>query len=132
MARANGIRAAAIELRRFILALVPAALLAYGVMALLWPWSVVNPLNPFRAIGYFSHFFEAPWQELFGGVLISVPDMPRSYVPVLFALKLPEIFIVLGFGGAAGALERHCDETSMCAAAPLFWQWRWRHCCRSR
>jgi hypothetical protein len=102
--RANGIRAAAIELRRFILALVPAALLAYGVMALLWPWSVVNPLNPFRAIGYFSHFFEAPWQELFGGVLISVPDMPRSYVPALFALKLPEIFIVLGFGGAAGAL----------------------------
>ena len=35
--------------------------------------------------------------------LISVPDMPRSYVPTLFALKLPEIFSVLGFGGAAGA-----------------------------
>ena len=37
-------------------------------------------------------------------MLISVPDMPRSYVPALFALKLPELFIVLGFGGAAGAL----------------------------
>ncbi len=36
--------------------------------------------------------------------LILVPDMPRSYVPTLFALKLPEIFLVLGFGGAAGAL----------------------------
>src|SRR4029077_2974363 len=34
----------------------------------------------------------------------SVPDMPRSYVPVLFALKLPEIFSLLGLGGAAGAL----------------------------
>ncbi len=30
--------------------------------------------------------------------------MPRSYVPTLFALKLPELLLVLGFGGAAGAL----------------------------
>ncbi len=79
-------------------------LLAYAVMALVWPWSVVDPLNPFRAVEYFSHFFEKPWQELFDGRVISVPDMPRSYVPTLFALKLPEIFSVLGFGGAAGAL----------------------------
>ena len=102
--RANGIRPAAMELGRFILALVPAMLLAYGIMALVWPWSVLHPLNPFRATSYFSHFFEAPWQELFDGALISVPDMPRSYVPALLALKLPELFIVLGFGGAAGAL----------------------------
>ena len=73
-------------------------------MALVWPWSVVDPRNPLRAIEYFSRFFEEPWQELFGGALISVPDMPRSYVPTLLALKLPEIFLVLGFGGAAGAL----------------------------
>ena len=83
---------------------LPAMLLAYAVMALVWPWSVIDPLNPLRAVEYFSHFFEEPWQELFGGALISVPDMPRSYVPTLFALKLPEIFVVLGFGGAAGAL----------------------------
>ena len=82
----------------------PASLLAYAVMALVWPWSVADPLNPFRAVEYFSHFFEEPWQELFGGALIPVPDMPRSYVPTLFALKLPEIFLLLGFGGAAGAL----------------------------
>ena len=79
-------------------------LLAYAVMALVWPWSVVDPRNPFRAVEYFSRFFEEPWEELFGGVLIPVPDMPRSYVPTLLALKLPEIFLVLGFGGAAGAL----------------------------
>ena len=103
-ARASGVRPAGARLGRFMLTLVPAVLLAYAVMALVWPWSVVDPLNPFRAIEYFSHFFEKPWQELFGGALISVPDMPRSYVPTLFALKLPEIFFVLGFGGAAGAL----------------------------
>jgi dolichyl-phosphate-mannose-protein mannosyltransferase len=103
-ARANGLRMAATRLGHFILALVPAMLLAYAVMALVWPWSVIDPLNPFRAVEYFSHFFEKPWEELFGGTLISVPDMPRSYVPTLFVLKLPEIFVALGFGGAAGAL----------------------------
>ena len=60
-------------------------LLAYAVMALVWPWSVIDPLNPFRAVEYFSHFFEKPWQELFDGRLVSVPDMPRAYVPTLFA-----------------------------------------------
>ena len=103
-ARADGGRPAGARLGRFLLALVPAVLLAYAVMALVWPWSVVDPLNPFRAIESFSHFFEKPWDELFGGRLIKVPDMPRSYAPTLLALKLPEIFSVLGFGGAAGAL----------------------------
>ncbi len=102
--RAEGIRPAGARCGRFVLSLVPALLLAYAVMALVWPWSVVDPRNPLRAVEYFSRFFEEPWEELFGGVLISVPDMPRSYVPVLLALKLPEIFLVLGFGGAAGAL----------------------------
>ena len=77
----------------FVLALIPSAILAYAVMALLWPWSVVNPLNPLRAIEIFSHFFEKPWQELFDGALIEPPDMPRSYVPMLLGLKLPELFL---------------------------------------
>jgi Dolichyl-phosphate-mannose-protein mannosyltransferase len=102
--RAGGIRRAGARLARFVLALVPALALAYAVMALVWPWSVSDPLNPLRAVEYFSHFFEKPWHELFDGRVISVPDMPRSYVPTLFALKLPAIFSVLGFGGAAGAL----------------------------
>jgi Dolichyl-phosphate-mannose-protein mannosyltransferase len=103
-ARALGFRSAGVRLARFIWALVPAMLLAYAVMAFVWPWSVVDPRNPLRAIEYFSHFFEKPWEELFGGELIRVSDMPRSYVPTLFALKLPEVLLLLGFGGAAGAL----------------------------
>jgi hypothetical protein len=103
-ARAAGIRTAAVRLGHFLLALLPFMVLAYAVMALIWPWSVVDPLNPFRAAEYFSHFFEKPWQELFEGHLVSVPDMPRAYVPTLFALKLPVILSVLGFGGAVGAL----------------------------
>ncbi len=103
-ARAVGLAPAGTRCGRFVVSLVPATLLAYAVMALVWPWSVADPRNPFRAVEYFSRFFEEPWEELFGGVLVPVPDMPRSYVPTLFALKLPEIFLGLGFGGAAGAL----------------------------
>ncbi len=103
-ARAGGIRSAGIRLGHFLLALLPSTVLAYAAMALVWPWSVVDPLNPFRAVEYFSHFFEKPWQELFDGHLVFVPDMPRAYVPTLFALKLPVILSVLGFGGAVGAI----------------------------
>ena len=103
-ARAGGWRSAGGRLGRFALALLPSAILAYAVMALIWPWAVVDPLNPLRAIGVFAHFFEKPWHELFGGALIMPPDMPRSYVPVLLGLKLPELFLALGAAGVVGAL----------------------------
>ncbi len=102
-ARAIGMRQAFLRAGRFVAYLVPGLLLAYAVMALVWPWSVQAPLNPWRALIYFSHFFEHPWRELFGGELILVPDMPRSYVPTLFALQMPEIFLALGLSGLLGA-----------------------------
>src|SRR5438105_212816 len=89
----RGVRSAGGRLGKFALTLVPALALAYAVMALVWPWSVSSPLNPLRAVEYFSHFFEKPWQELFDGRIISVPDMPRSYVPTLLVLKLPPILL---------------------------------------
>jgi hypothetical protein len=103
-ARAEGIAAAGSRLLRFVLSLLPAMLLAYLVIALAWPWAVVDPRNPIRALEYFSRFFEKPWSELFAGVVTPVTDMPRRYVPTLFALRLPEIFFALGLSGAAGAL----------------------------
>jgi hypothetical protein len=80
-------------------------------MALVWPWSVVAPLNPVRALIYFSSFFEKPWRELFDGAFILVPDMPRRYVPQLFALTLPDITLALGLCGAAGAFAATLDRT---------------------
>jgi Dolichyl-phosphate-mannose-protein mannosyltransferase len=109
--RALGVRQAGARLGHFLLALVPAMVLAYALMAFIWPWSVAAPLNPLRTVEYFSRFFEKPWQELFDGRVISVPDMPRSYLPTLFALKLPVIFLVLGLGGAVGALIAVCRRT---------------------
>ena len=102
-ARVDGSGVASHRIGRLVLALIPSAILAYATMALIWPWSVVNPLNPLAAIEIFSHFFEKPWQELFDGMLIEPPDMPRSYVPTLLGLKLPEIFLLLGVAGVLGA-----------------------------
>ena len=102
--RRDGGRAAAAALGRFALAMLPAVVLALAVVALIWPWVVTDPLNLFRALDYFSRFFEQPWHELYGGQRIAVTEMPRSYVLTLFALKLPELFVALGLSGAAGAL----------------------------
>jgi 4-amino-4-deoxy-L-arabinose transferase-like glycosyltransferase len=109
--RRGGSRVAAARIGRFVLALLPGFVLAYLVMASVWPWSALSPLNPLRAVGYFSHFFEDPWGELFNGVVIPVIDMPRSYVPTLMALKLPVIFLLLGLGGAVGALVASARST---------------------
>ena len=98
-ARALGFAGASARSGRFMLRLAPAALLAYAVTGMLWPWAVLEPLNPLRALTYFSTFFEKPWRELFGGAQILVPDMPWSYLPTLLALKLPEIFTLLASGG---------------------------------
>ncbi len=106
--RADGLRPAAARLWRFTLALLPVAVLAYVVMGLVWPWSVIDPLNPLRAVAYFSRFFEKPWHELFAGELIDVTDMPRSYVPTLFTLQLPEVFLMLALAGTAGTLIAAC------------------------
>jgi hypothetical protein len=100
----KGLNRAAKRAGLFIFSLLLGLLLAYLIMGMVWPWAILQPLNPFRAVGYFSHFFEKPWDELFEGALVPVPDMPRSYVPTLFALQMPEIFLLLGLGGIALAL----------------------------
>jgi hypothetical protein len=97
----TGVRVAGARLGGFILTLLPGLVLAYLVMGLVWPWSVVEPLNPLRSLEYFSVFFEKPWKELFAGALLAVPDMPRSYLPTLLALQMPEVFLVLTLAGTA-------------------------------
>jgi 4-amino-4-deoxy-L-arabinose transferase-like glycosyltransferase len=103
-AHALGIRSAASRFGQFIWRLLPAFVLGYLIMGLMWPWSILAPLNPMRAAEYFDTFFEKPWRELYAGQLFAVTNMPASYLPRLFVLKLPEVMLVLGFVGAAGAL----------------------------
>jgi hypothetical protein len=92
-------------IRRFayvVYVLLPGLVLGYLIMGLIWPWSIMQPGNPFEALTYFSHFFEKPWKEMFDGAIVSVPDMPWSYLPTLFALQLPEVMLVLTLGAIVG------------------------------
>lgn len=88
---------------RFLWTVLPALVLGYVIMGLLWPWSIIKPLNPIYAAEYFDTFFEKPWKELYEGRLISVPNMPASYLVHLFALKLPLILLAFGLIGVIGA-----------------------------
>jgi len=95
-------REAAHRFVHVVYVLLPGLILGYLVMGLIWPWSIMEAGNPFHALTYFSHFFEKPWKEMFDGALVSVPDMPWSYLPTLFALQLPEILLGLAIAGAVG------------------------------
>jgi hypothetical protein len=97
--RNSGLREAAHRLLHVLYVLLPGLVLGYLIMGLIWPWSILEPGNPLRALGYFSTFFEKPWKEMFDGAMISVPDMPWSYLPTLFALQLPEVLLALLVGG---------------------------------
>jgi hypothetical protein len=107
--RSQGAREAIRRFLHVLYVLMPGLILGYLVMGLIWPWSIMEPGNPFQALTYFSHFFEKPWKEMFDGALVSVPDMPWSYLPTLFALQLPEVLLgllIAGIGGALAALPR--------------------------
>ncbi|MGX9428669.1 MULTISPECIES: glycosyltransferase family 39 protein [Bradyrhizobium] len=97
--RKQGPREAAHRFVHVVYVLLPGLIFGYLVMGLIWPWSIMEPGHPLEAVTYFSHFFEKPWKEMFDGALVSVPDMPWSYLPTLFALQLPEV--LLGFLVAA-------------------------------
>src|SRR5260370_21850079 len=95
-------REAAHRFVHVVYVLMPGLVLGYLVMGLIWPWSIIEPGNPFHALTYFSHFFEKPWKEMFDGALVSVPDMPWSYLPTLFALQLPEVLLGLSIAAVVG------------------------------
>lgn len=100
--RTEGVREAVRRFAHVVYVLLPGLVLGYLVMGLIWPWSIMQPGNPFEALTYFSHFFEKPWKEMFDGAIVSVPDMPWSYLPTLFALQLPEVMLVLMTGAVVG------------------------------
>lgn len=100
--RSEGLREAVRRFAHVVYVLLPGLVFGYLVMGLIWPWSIMEPGNPFEALTYFSHFFEKPWKEMFDGAIVSVPDMPWSYLPTLFALQLPEVMLVLMIGAVIG------------------------------
>jgi hypothetical protein len=102
--KTHGARAAANRLAGVIYTLLPGLAFGYLLMGLVWPWAILDPLNPVKAIGYFAQFFEKPWKEMFDGALVAVPDMPWTYLPKQLSLRLPDLMLALAGIGAVGTL----------------------------
>ncbi|MFO1112769.1 MAG: glycosyltransferase family 39 protein [Rhodospirillales bacterium] len=98
VARQQGWRAAARDLWQATLALAPAAPLAYAIMAVFWPWSVMSPLDPLLAIAQLTNF---PIPTELDDRFYRATDLPSDYLPVYVAIKVPEITL-LGLAILAG------------------------------
>jgi hypothetical protein len=71
-----------------LLRALPAFVLAYLIMIAVWPWAFLEPLNPVRAIFAFAHFNYAIQTMAFGQIY-EMYEVPRWYIPVYLAIKLP-------------------------------------------
>jgi len=87
------------DVTRAALALLPVLPIAYVVMAVFWPWAVLNPLNPLEALAAFSRV-PLKIATLLNGVSVLSSDPPAEYVPMYLAVKLPEVLV----GGLAVSL----------------------------
>ena len=79
--------------RRLLLVYLPALVVAYVVMGVCWPWAWQSPLNPLVALSVFSHF-TWPNDVLAAGVVFKASDPPIWYLPLMLAVKLPEMVLV--------------------------------------
>ena len=68
--------------------LLPAFILAYVIMIIAWPWAALAPLNPFRGLLEFSEF-HYNIRTVFAGQVYDMADVPRSYVPTYFLIRMP-------------------------------------------
>jgi len=85
--------------------LLPAALLAYAVMGFFWPWAVQELPNPVRALSAFSHF-RYPVGTVLDGKEMPMFAVPRTYLPVYLAIKLPLLLWAGVLAWAAALLYR--------------------------
>jgi hypothetical protein len=91
------------------IALTPAFLIAYAIMAAAWPWSVLAPLNPMRGLIDFGKF-HYQIRTVFDGHVYEMGDVPRWYVPAYLLIKLP--LIMLAGAGMALLFILRPDKTA--------------------
>lgn len=70
--------------------LVPAALVAFVIMAVCWPWSVSAPGHILEAVHSFSHFAFS-METIANGHVYKIGEVSRSYLFQYLAVKLPEV-----------------------------------------
>jgi hypothetical protein len=78
---------------------LPVGLLAYGVMLLCWPWAQQAPIaNPLAALNEFKDFPHNV-EVLLNGTTYMSTQLPWFYVPLYFAVQLPELILLLALAG---------------------------------
>ena len=82
------------------------AAIAYAVMLVFWPWAQQSPLlRPFQALASMSRFGLADSglvaRVLLDGEYVHAKDLPASYLPHYFWVKMPELILV---GTGCGAV----------------------------
>jgi hypothetical protein len=73
---------------RTVLAFIPALVLGYLIMLASWPYAQLGLFNPVRALFEFASF-DYDIRDLFAGQAYLMNEMPRWYLPVYLAIKLP-------------------------------------------
>jgi hypothetical protein len=75
-----------------VMSFLPMLPVLYLTMALVWPWSWQEPLNPIRAATVFANF---PWpgSVLVNGTMIKATELPAYYLPLFMVTQLPELVL---------------------------------------
>lgn len=95
------LRGRLVVLRRAVLALLPAAALAFALLGLFWPWAVQSGGNLVTAMTTFSRFsFEL--YTILDGAVMKNGDVPGRYLASYLLVRLPELFLL---GVALAALS---------------------------
>jgi hypothetical protein len=84
------------------LRLAPSLVIAYGVMGIFWPWGVMRPLNPIKALHDFSTY-PINLDTLVAGEWVKASRLPRDYLPDYLLVNLPEL-VLAGLALAFGAV----------------------------
>lgn len=75
-----------------ILGLLPAGVIAFILMAIFWPWSVMGVDHMLVAVKSFSHF-AFNMQTIVDGEVLSIGLVPNSYLFEYLGVRLHELFL---------------------------------------
>lgn len=75
-----------------MLGLLPAGIIAFILMAIFWPWSVMGLDHMLVAVKSFSHF-AFNMQTIVDGEVLSIGLVPNSYLFEYLGVRLHELFL---------------------------------------
>ncbi len=109
----GGSRARAVFFGRSVLALLPAAVIAFVLMGLFWPWAVMSPGNLFKAMTTFSHFaFQL--HTILDAEVMTNGEAPAHYLLSYLLVRLPEFFLLGLVLALPGLLRRPAPQVALC------------------